>query len=380
LALEGKEAVGAIMCDLSKAFDTINHSLLIGKLEHMGLRGAALSWVKSYLMNRKQRVSIGTGASAACSSWRAIRHGVPQGSVLGPVLFTLYVNDLPGNVPDGCGVVLFADDTSVISTATSNIGLEAKFLKNLQALTEWFEANKLKLNCAKTQILSFQTKGALSQEPFKYAGELFKPVEHAAFLGLTVDYKLKWAEYVQKICGRLSTSCFVLSKVIKRCNPNVARMVYFAFCQSIIQYGILFWGNATSIMSIFRLQKRAVRTLAHLHHRASCRKTFASLGIITVAGLYILEIAMFVNDNPQHFPRNESLHNHNTRHRSDLHQQHSRLKISNDDPLQAGIKVFNHLPQGIKAKIGRSGFKNDVKSWLLDREFYSLLEFYNYKG
>ena len=139
-----------LFIDLRKAFNTINHAILITKMEHYGIRGTALEWFKSYLTNRKQYVYI----NGETSQLKDITCGVPQGSVLGPLLFLIYINDLP-NISDVLKFFLFADDTNIYYEAESPEKLELVINKELKKLQAWLVVNRLSLNIDKTNFIAF---------------------------------------------------------------------------------------------------------------------------------------------------------------------------------------------------------------------------------
>ena len=140
---EGK-VTGAIFLDLKKAFDTVNPSLLIDKLNKYGISGTELNWFKSYLSNRMQSVKIGR----SFSDLKSIDIGIPQGSILGPLLFIVFVNDLPDNVT--CKTVMYADDTSLLVSSSDPSCLQNSLNRNLCNIASWFRKNKLTLNLSKT--------------------------------------------------------------------------------------------------------------------------------------------------------------------------------------------------------------------------------------
>jgi hypothetical protein len=152
--------VGSIFYDLEKAFDSVNHSLLIRKLPYYGIMGKAKLLLESYLSNRYQRVQLNnfTQNSNAVSGWTEVKHGVLQGSVLGPLLFLLYINDLPNAVTHNDVLILFADDTSVIITSQNVHDFQNDLNISLHQLSKWFQVNSLSLNFTKTFFLQFINK------------------------------------------------------------------------------------------------------------------------------------------------------------------------------------------------------------------------------
>jgi len=138
---------------LTKAFDCVNHDILIAKLEHYGIQDITLNWFKSYLIDRKQRIKISVNENQThYSIWETVKQGVPQGSVLGPLLFTIYINDLPMSVTHDSKAILFADDTSVLVTDKDFTKFKQKMNLALMSLDQWFTANQLVLNITKTNL------------------------------------------------------------------------------------------------------------------------------------------------------------------------------------------------------------------------------------
>ena len=159
-AQNDKSIVGSIFFDLEKAFDSVNHSLLLKKLPYYGITGKSKLLIQSYLSNRYQRVQLKNSRtnSNVVSGWTKINHGVPQGSVLGPLLFLLYINDLPTAVPTKTVPILFADDTSIIMTSPNNHEFQKTISTSFQQLSKWFQENSLSLNISKTNFLQFHNK------------------------------------------------------------------------------------------------------------------------------------------------------------------------------------------------------------------------------
>ena len=174
----------SVFLDLSKAFGTISHDILTSKLSHYGVRGTSLNWFKSYLCNRTQYVSY-KGTKSECS---VVTHGVSQGSVLGPLLFILYTNDLPNSIKHS-KTIPFADDTTIYATGNNSPGLFEKVNEDLSYLTDWFRANQLSVNASKTKYMLISSKNNTTKRTarLKIDDENLDQVTHTKFLGLLLD-------------------------------------------------------------------------------------------------------------------------------------------------------------------------------------------------
>jgi hypothetical protein len=155
-AWNNKEYVKGLICDLKKAFNCVSHELLISKLEFYGVNGTILNWLKSYLYNSKQRVLLQLDSSPnILSDWETARHGVPQGSVLGPLLFNVHINDFPSIIGKVSHTILFADDTNILVSSNDHTELYSNYNKVFCRISEWFQNNQLVLNSNKMQLIKF---------------------------------------------------------------------------------------------------------------------------------------------------------------------------------------------------------------------------------
>ena len=192
-AIDRKEFTVGIFLDLSKAFDTVNHDILFDKLEHYGIRGVALDWMKNYFHNRLQFVQYNN----TLSTFKSIRCGVPQGSILGPLLFLLYINDLC-DVTNVLEFILFADDTNLFYSHKNQSSLANVINREIDKLSEWFRANKLSINIKKSNYMLFKPrqKRLNIELPISLNGDKIDMVKEVVFLGVILDEHISWKPHI----------------------------------------------------------------------------------------------------------------------------------------------------------------------------------------
>jgi len=260
VAIDNNMYTAGIFMDLSKAFDTIDHNILLHKLYHYGFRGVSHNWFTSYLMNRKQYVSY----NSTLSSYENVHCGVPQGSILGPLLFILYMNDICSTFKL-LSFILFADDTTVFYSNSDINNVYDTINCELKEVCNWFKCNKLSLNAAKTNLMfigkPYQTKHITDNRHIYLDGCKLTRVSDAKFLGITLDENLTWKSHINAISKTCSRNLGVLNK-LKHVLPKTS--LYQLYCTLILpylSYGILLWGSANkeNLNRIFKLQKRALR-------------------------------------------------------------------------------------------------------------------------
>ena len=223
-----------IFIDLSKAFDTVNHQILIDKLEHYGIRGKALEIFKSYLSNRKQYVQL----EKSKSQLRPITCGVPQGSVLGPLFFILFINDLYKCCPEG-KVRLFADDTTIFfhKNNINDIITTGKLI--MIQLTNWLRANKLTLNADKSTFTIFKShkkKIPNMPETIEFLNQSIKRASHNKFLGVILDEHLSWSNHITELSNKLKRLFHIFYNIRDFLSKENIKTIYYALVYSRIKY------------------------------------------------------------------------------------------------------------------------------------------------
>ena len=217
-----------LFLDLKNAFDMVNHKILLSKLGCYGIRGLALSWFQSYLSNRKQIFKVNN----SLSTFQNITCGIPQGSNLGPLLFTIYINDLPNSL-EITEPAMFADDTSLTATGESSFEIEYKLGVEIQNVKTWLDANKLTLNEEKTEYMLIGSGKRLKQirnDPIiKIRDHIIKRVYKKKVLGLEIDDKLQWTKHVEKQTKKISCSIAMLRKVKPYVPQATLQMMYKSF-------------------------------------------------------------------------------------------------------------------------------------------------------
>ena len=260
-SLDKKGVVGALLMDLSKAFDCIDHELLIAKLSAYGFCNKALLMIYSYLTGRKQRVKV----NGSFSTWRETFAGVPQRLVLGPLLFNIYINDLFLSVMD-TAVCNFADDTTIFAADCQLDSVLERLETDALVLSKWFPENFMKLNEGKCHLSTFGT----SQDDIKITvGEaIVKESSEEKLLGVTIDKNLNFKSHVSNLCKRASQKLHALARVSAFMNPDKLRLLMNSFIKSQFSYCPLIWMFHDRALNakVNKIQERALRIVYKNSH------------------------------------------------------------------------------------------------------------------
>ena len=312
-ALISKKVVGGIFYNLEKAFDSVNHDILLCKLNFYGIRGPFYKLIKSYLTNRYQRVLIGAKAYYHSSylEWGKINHGIPQGSILGPFRFLFYINDLLKIVEYNSKPTLFAYDTS-FSLIPITQTLKPILIMFFQ-LNKWLDDNLLFLNYERTQYVHFTLKGTgLHEAPIGYNNNFISNSTSTKFLAVIIENTLSWKAHIDHLLPKLSACYGVRTIKPFMCQENL-KSVYYSCFHSLMTHGIIFWGNSTHSIYVFRLQKRVTRIITDSRPTDSCRQLFKKLGILPLMLQYIFPLLLCIVSNEALFQMNFEIHSINTK-------------------------------------------------------------------
>lgn len=361
--LDRGDYVIGLFFDLSRAFDSLPPHFIEQKLYSVGIRGNILKWLTSFITDRRLRVVL----SGTASEESSVDLGVPQGSILGPLIFLIFVNDLPRFLED-VHVVMYADDTSIAVAARDREELEVKVKNVIERFTDWCTRNRIILNIQKTVCVNFNIRRPLSIECF--VGLSLQ--KQACFLGLTVDDGVTFKPHIDNVCKKLNSSYFALLKLKSSLNSQSLLNAYYALCYSHLSYNNLLWSRSTEWRRVFVAQKRIIRLIFGLQSSDSCREVFKIHGILTFPSIYILKAVVYVNTNRNRYKTYVS--QRETRH-LDLPLLQHRTTFFEKSPEYDFVKLFNKLPASIKKITTPNIFKNTVKTFLLENGFYSLREY-----
>ena len=357
-AFQSKKTSIGLFIDFRKAFDCVDHEITMTKLEKYGIRGIPLRWIADYLSDRKQYVVFDGHPSDMLN----LKCGVPQGSILGPLLFLLYVNDLPSvTCLSSC---LYADDANFFVSGHNIEDLADIMNAEITKILNWSNSNKLTINTEKTHFLIF----SLKKQPITLSKTItlnnipLQRKEATKFLGVYIDCKLTFKDHLTYIKPKIAKSIGILNKVKHKLATKTLITLYYTLICPYLTYGIEVWGSTfTSLtLPIFKLQKRALRTITNSHHRTHSLPLFTHTKILTLNDLYIKSIMLFmykINHNifptelfRNMFTLNSNIHRHSTRIANNYVTPYVRTEVSKRSIRSRGVFCWNSFHSSLQSE------------------------------
>ena len=376
-ARDSGQTVLACFFDLSKAFDRVWHRGLLAKLSHLGVRGNAHQWLSSYLCHRRQRVKV----DGQFSDWLEIPAGVPQGSVLGPLLFLAYTVDLP----TACTTPLticsqFADDTALVTSSESFVSAEADLQKAVTAAGDWLTSWHLLVNATKTVVLSFHHPNRPpSRKPaISLHQTALSVVTQHKHLGLIIQSNLRWNIYLNHVISKSLRKLHLLHRIRGSINSSALCFLYKTYIRPVFEYASLAYSHLPSALSdkLERVQRKAARVCLRIplfepvHHssllHSLCLPTIYSRRLVKLA---LLGHSLYYQYAPPHLlaisPHIQSEPRYSLRHSRIFALPKARTDRYRDSPINLALHAFNNLPAEYTNIRSKSLFKSKVEPFLL---------------
>lgn len=371
---DGKKVSGLFL-DIQKAFDTVDHQILLTKLYNSGVRGVVYRWFKSYLMRRTQCVRI----NGLLSDKGYIKYGVPQGSVLGALLFLIYINDLC------CGnfygkIVSFADDTALCYVERQWNEIEIKMNMDLKALQLWFTKNNMLLSPTKTHFMNFSLRGeAIFQRKIMFkciyciinGGQCaaqcseVHPVESIKYLGVVLDSELKFKNHILNLKLKIIKILRLFYFLRNFCSSDLLRILYFSLVHSRLDYGIICWGGTyrSNLQPIYVIQKNIVRIIGRKTKIDESFPIFCAFKILPLQYMFIYKVLRVFFVRSRSFVA-ENAYKLKLRNPTDFFVPRPTNTYFTKTYYFLAPRMFNRLPNEIQNSKTITFFANKLRKWL----------------
>ncbi|XP_061724688.1 uncharacterized protein LOC133530682 [Cydia pomonella] len=376
--LDDGRQVAAVFCDLSRAFEMIDHALLLDKLSRYGFTGSFYDTIASFLNNRRQCTCVHNSRSqmepiGSCS--------VPQGSSTGNNLFLVLINDITSACDDP-EYVMFVDDTCIIVNADNIDQLKSTLSMIMLKMSRWFSANGMLLNVDKTNIIHFKLKNKDNTQLDISINNVTVPqVQETRYLGFIIDSGsgLTWAPHIDQICNKVASACFALSRLAPTLSTNNLKKSYFGYFHSILIQGMDLWATSADRDRPFKLQKRALRIIARKTADHPARDLLRHFKILTLPSVYILTACLYVRANKHNYSA-YGIRSDRCRARNLLAPPRRRLAKARASLSVFGPKIYNKIPIDIRNVGSDTIFKNKLKALLIKLACYDINELEIPKG
>jgi hypothetical protein len=365
-AVDRKEDYCMVFCDISKAFDRVWHKGLLLKLESYGINGKLLKWLASYIMGRKQKTFI----NGMLSSDKNLKAGVPQGSVLGPFLFIVYINDIADSL--NCVTRLFADDTSLGISSSDNLIIKSKLNQNLENIKKWADTWLITFNPNKTEAIYFTLKRSSEAIQLIYNSEIIKNVKTHKHLGIVFSSDGKWSCHIENIVKTVSRMIYSMRKLKYIVNRHTLNMIYTIYIRPHFEYACEVWDGCTLEQSekLECLQLEAARIVTGLPRytrreylyqetgwqKLSERRTIRKLCLLYKIYKHITPLYLVEKLPPLVGTKN----NYNLRYSQNISQPYSRTTLYQNSFFPSGIQLWNNLLPHVKQTNTFSMFRSQI--------------------
>ena len=336
------------------------------KLKLIGLEDGAVAWFGDYLRDRQQFVQL----NKIESNKRKITYGVPQGSILGPTLFLIYINSLSQLDLKG-SIKLYADDTTLLYSSDSCGSVVQNIRHDLELILHWLQSHKLTLNIKKSAFMWVANKNNDLGE-IHFNNDIIRHSSKIQFLGLTIDNKMNWGEYIKAVRKRITGPIGVLNRLSHIVPKNLTRSLYFSLVHSHLQYLTIIWGKASkrNLKPLNILQKKAIKKLYSLDYRYPTTDLFNNFKIRNINSTYKLQINIFIHQTlmqKRHtqvtFAYRRQVHSHFTRQCTDLSKPQVCSRQGINSIYFDGVAQYNTLPKHFKNQ-NVDNFKKRIRQYI----------------
>ena len=362
--LNKSSQVDAVLLDFSKAFDKVDHRLLLSKMEKLGIKGDILAWTSSFLHMRTQQVFV----DGSFSNSSPVLSGVPQGTVLGPLLFLIYINDIHKDLSPGTHLRLFADD-SLLYRTISSIADTVTLQNDLDSLQQWETRNKMEFHPDKCQLLQITNKRKPILNTYNIHGTSLKPFDSAKYLGVTIDRNLSWDPHCNNVYNKASFMLSFLERNLKKCPPDVKLKCVNALVRPILDYGCCVWDprKSSQIDKLEKLNKRAARFITgnYTLEHGNTQKNMNALGwppLQERRAKNKLFIFFKIRNNLVHAPHDDLVPLLTARRPLNYYVPRSRVDAHLHSFFPSSIRLWNSLPESVKSSDSLTTFKSAVST------------------
>jgi len=375
LIVSEAKMVGVIFMDLKRAFETIDRERLLEKLYQYGIRGTALEWLRSYLKNRTQQVRFNNEWSTLLTT----EYGVPQGSVLGPLLFIIYINDIIKVCPEGCNIKMFADDTLVYVTGESSAELERKMNMAFVTVEKWMNTNKLKMNAGKTKYMIVRSirkelRGNITLKCLD--GTEIERVERMKYLGIIIDDRLRFKDHCDYMLKKIGKKVSFLNRIGNYISAYTRCIIYKTIIAPHFEYcaTLLIDMGETQLNELQKAQNRAMRVILQCDRHTKVERMLQALQFMSIRQRLYYNVCIFIFKilksmlpdqlrNRLTIVGNES--ERQTRQAGDIVMQFRRTTSAQKSMFYEGVKMYNDLPAEMRRNETLEAFKRALKEYVI---------------